>query len=128
MFKGSRSVAIDSSGDLALAGGVNGAAGVYSISQQKVIQHLQTGDGGVTDTLWWGAKAIISSSDGSVKIFENGSEVKSLRSHSGEITAMALHPSGDILASVGVDKSYVLYDLSELKTVSQVFTDSGKYI
>ncbi|KAI9747036.1 MAG: hypothetical protein M1835_002250 [Candelina submexicana] len=119
LFKGSKSVAIDSTGDLALAGGEDGNVGVYSISQRAVIQTLQNGNGGVTDTLWWAGKAVISTTDGSVKIFDNGSEVASLRSHSGEITSLALHPSGEILASVGVDKSYVLYDLSELNAITQ---------
>ncbi|KAI9718397.1 MAG: hypothetical protein M1812_004118 [Candelaria pacifica] len=125
LFSGSRSVAIDSSGDLALAGGVGGTAGVYSISQKVLINTLQTGGGDVTDTLWWGGKAVISSTDGSVKIYENEREVASLRSHSGEVTALSLHPSGEVLASVGVDKSYVLYDLFKPKTIAQVFTDSG---
>jgi pre-mRNA-processing factor 19 len=61
-----------------------------------------------------------------VKIFDvSGAEVASFSSHAGGITALALHPSGEILASVGVDKSYVLYDLSSLKPMSQIFTNSG---
>ena len=42
------------------------------------------------------------------------------------MTALALHPSGDILASVGVDKNYTFYDLASSVQVLQISTDSRK--
>ncbi|KAH0566102.1 hypothetical protein GP486_000493 [Trichoglossum hirsutum] len=126
LYPGAKSIAIDTSGDLSLVGGTDGIAGLYSISQKKLIQVLGGGGGAIIDTVWWGNRAVFSTASGSVKIFDvNGSEIANFNSHAGEVTALALHPSGEILASVGVDKSYVLYDLSSLKPVSQVFTDSG---
>ncbi|KAH0547513.1 hypothetical protein FGG08_000238 [Glutinoglossum americanum] len=126
LYPGSKSIAIDISGDLALVGGTDGIAGLYSISQKRLVQVLNGGDGAIIDMTWWGNRAVFSTSSGTVKIFDvNGAGVASFNSHAGEVTALALHPSGEILASVGVDKSYVLYDLSSLKPVSQVFTDSG---
>lgn len=59
-------------------------------------------------------------------MFENGSEVASFASHAGEVTAISVHPTGDIVASVGIDKSYVLYDLSANSVITQIFTDAGK--
>ena len=47
-------------------------------------------------------------------------------SHAGEVTAITLHPCGDILSSVGVDKSWVTYDLNTGKPVCQVYTESGE--
>ncbi|KAJ5107255.1 hypothetical protein N7456_003930 [Penicillium angulare] len=121
---GGRALSIDSTGDLALVGGADGAVGVYSISQKALVQTLKT-DGPVTDATWAGNKAVVGSATGSVKVFENGSETASFTSHAGEVTAVAVHATGDIVASVGVDKSYVLYDLSTNSVINQNFTDSA---
>ncbi|KAJ5946276.1 hypothetical protein N7454_003115 [Penicillium verhagenii] len=125
LYPGSRALSIDSTGDLALFGGADGVVGVYSLSQKTVVQTLKT-DGPVTDATWAGNKAIVGSATGTVKVFENGSEVASFASHAGGVTATAVHATGDIVASVGVDKSYVLYDLATNTVITQVFTDSGK--
>ncbi len=117
-------MSVNASGDLALLGGSDGIAGVFSISQNKLVQELPIGSP-VTDTLWAGSKAIVGTSSGIVKAFENGVEVSSFSGHSGAVTALALHPSGDILASVGVDKSYIFYDLTSSVQAFQISTDSG---
>ncbi|KAI9816825.1 MAG: hypothetical protein M1827_001470 [Pycnora praestabilis] len=123
-YPGSRSLSIDASGDLVLFGGTDGIAGIYSLSQDKIVQALKGGSGAITDTLWIDGKSAISTENGLIKIFENGTEIANLSAHAGEVRALALHPSQEILASVGVDKSYVLYDLSSLNAVSQVFSDA----
>jgi pre-mRNA-processing factor 19 len=117
-------LSVNSTGELALVGGVDGIVGVYSLTQKAVVQTLKT-DGPVTDVTWAGNKAIVGSATGSVKVFENGSEVASFASHAGEVTALAVHATGDIVASVGVDKSYVLYDLTTSTAITQIFTDAA---
>ncbi|KAJ5677753.1 uncharacterized protein N7477_003386 [Penicillium maclennaniae] len=124
LYPGGRALSVNSAGELALVGGVDGVVGVYSLTQKAVVQTLKT-DGPVTDATWAGNKAVVGSATGSVKVFENGSEIASFASHAGEVTALALHATGDIVASVGVDKSYVLYDLSTNAAITQVFTDSA---
>lgn len=124
LFPGARSLSADESGDLVLLGGDNGVAGVYSVSQNKVVQELEVGSGAVTDAIWAGARAIVSTSSGVIKIFEDGAEISSFNGHRGKVTALALHPSGDILASVGTDKSYILYDLASYTQATQVYTDA----
>lgn len=99
--------------------------GVYSLTQKSVVQTLKT-DGPVTDAKWAGEKAVVGSATGSIKVFENGSEVASFKAHAGEVTAVAVHATGDIVASVGVDKSYVIYDLATNTVASQIFTGAGK--
>jgi WD40 repeat protein len=64
---------------------------------------------------------------GAVKCFENGAEIGQLGSHAGAATSLAMHPSGQILASTGVDKSFIFYDLSNMKVASHIYTESGKY-
>ena len=125
---GAKSLSLDASGDLALIGGATGVAGVFSISQNKILHELfEVGSvGGVTDSLWAGSLAVFATSAGLVKIFENGSEVASYHKHAGKVTALAIHPSEQILASVGVDKSYVLYDLTTSAPAMQIFTNSSK--
>ncbi|KAJ6144948.1 hypothetical protein N7470_008843 [Penicillium chermesinum] len=124
LYPGGHTLAVNNTGELALVGGPDGLAGVYSLPQKSVVQTLKI-DGAVTDALWAGDKAVIGSATGSVKVFENGNEVVSFSSHAGEVTAVALHATGDIIASVGVDKSYVLYDLSQNRVITQIFTDSA---
>ncbi|KAJ5140246.1 hypothetical protein N7448_003654 [Penicillium atrosanguineum] len=126
LYPGGRALSVNSTGELALVGSVDGVVGVYSLTQKAVVQTFNT-DGPVTDATWAGNKAVVGSATGSVKVFENGSEVASFASHAGEVTALAVHATGDIVASVGVDKSYVLYDLSTNTAITQIFTDSGKY-
>lgn len=101
-------------------------AGLYSISQNKLVQSLQGGSGAITHVLWWNNRPVIATASGTVKIFDGSSEVASFSSHAGGVTALALHPCGEILASVGEDKSYVFYDLSNLRPITQIYTDSGK--
>ncbi|KAI9842159.1 MAG: hypothetical protein M1837_007446 [Sclerophora amabilis] len=124
LYPGSKSIAIDPSGDLALIGGSDGIAGVYSFSQQQILHALKGSNGAVTDVLWWGNKAVFATAGGAVNIFDNGSNVATFTAHAGGVSAIAMHPSGEILASVGVDKSYVFYDLSNLKPITQVFSDT----
>ena len=80
----------------------------------------------VTDSLWAGNRIVTGTSAGTVKIFEDGNEIASFSGHAGEVTGLAVHASGDILASVGVDKSYILYDLTSFAQSLQIFTNSGK--
>lgn len=126
MYPGGKSLSVDSTGELALVGGVDGIAGVYSISKQQVVQTLKV-DGPVSDAVFAGPKAVVASATGSVKIFENGAETASFASHAGEATAVAVHPTGDIVGSVGVDKSYVLYDVATSSVVAQVYGSAGEF-
>jgi pre-mRNA-processing factor 19 len=86
---------------------------------------LKGGGGSISGGVWAGSKAVISTSVGRVKVFEGQEEMASFGAHAGEVSAVALHPSGDMAASVGVDKSYVLYDLSASSVATQVYSDSG---
>ena len=123
-FPGSQNVALDASGDLVLFGGRDGKAGIFSIRQDKLVQEFQI-NSPITDVLWVGGKTALATSAAAVKIFENGVEAFTFSGHAGEVTALALHPSGEILASVGVDKTYIFYDLTSLAQALQVITDSG---
>ncbi|KAL4889626.1 hypothetical protein BDV59DRAFT_116002 [Aspergillus ambiguus] len=121
---GGKALSVNASGDLALVGGADAVAGIFSLSQKQVLQQLQV-DGPVTDAVWAGEKAVVASSTGSVKVFENGSEVASFSSHAGAATALAVHATGDIVASVGADKSYVLYDLTTNSVITQTYSDAS---
>ncbi|KAI9894427.1 MAG: hypothetical protein M1814_003185 [Vezdaea aestivalis] len=123
MYPGCHTLAVDESGELALFGGSDGVAGVYSFAEKKLLGALKGDGGAVTDTAWFGEHAIISTAKGSLKIFKEGKETSSLKAHSGPITGLAMHPSGEILASVGEDKSYVFYDLVSPSVVSQVYSN-----
>lgn len=123
LYPGSIAVSIDESGDLALFGGADGVAGVYSLSQQKLVYTLKAGTA-VTATTWWGSKAVVGTSAGTVKIFEDGNEIAQLGSHAGAVSSVSLHPSGAILATAGIDKRFIFHDLSTFKPVSEVYTEA----
>ena len=126
LCSGATALSVDQSGELALFGGSDGAGGLFSLTEKRVIASLSV-DGAITDTAWVGQNAAIATSTGVVKIFDsNGNETASFSSHAGAVTALAGHPTGDILASVGVDKSYVMYDLTTNAAITQVFSDAGK--
>jgi len=122
LYPGATSLAINEAGELVIFGGSEGTAGVYSVPQAKVLQSFQAG-GAITDAVWYQSQPVVSTSSGAVKIL--GSEETTFTSHAGAANALALHPCGDILASTGVDKSFVFYDLVGRKAVTQVYTDSG---
>jgi pre-mRNA-processing factor 19 len=124
LYPGLTSLAVNEAGQLIIVGGKDGVAGVYSISDNKLQQSYKAG-GVITDAVWYGSQPIVSSSSGNVKIF--GSDETTFTSHAGSANALALHPSGDILASVGIDKSFVFYDLPGGRAVNQVYTDSGMF-
>ncbi len=126
LYSGARSIPLDTSGDLALVGGANGTAGVYSISQKKVLHELEVGSDAITDAIWIDGRAVFATSSGHVRITQDGNSVLTFKAHSGVVTALALHPCKEILASVGSDKSYVFYDLNSLTQAYQVYTDSSK--
>lgn len=121
LYPGASALAVDKTGQLVLVGGSDGIAGVYSISENEVEQSFKAG-AAVTDVAWVGSSPVVSTSSGAVKVF--GDLATTFTSHAGSANALALHPSGDILASVGVDKSFVFYDLHGGKAVAQVYTDS----
>ncbi|KAF2490084.1 Prp19-domain-containing protein [Lophium mytilinum] len=123
LYPGSSIVSIDKEKDLALFGGADGVAGVYSVSQKQVVNALKCGSA-VTATAWWGSRQVVATSAGAVKVFEDGAEVAQLGSHAGSATSLALHPSGDILASTGVDKSFIFYDLTSMKVALHIYTDT----
>jgi pre-mRNA-processing factor 19 len=116
-------VSLDPSGNLALFGGSQGTAGVFSTSEQKVVQVLQVGSA-VTATAWWGSRPVVATAAGTIKIFEDGNEIAQVGSHAGAVTSLSMHPSGAMLASGGADKRVAYYDLSTFQTVSQIYTEA----
>jgi pre-mRNA-processing factor 19 len=122
---GAQSVAVNSEGELAIVGGSAGNVSIYSLADGKTLQVLEVGAGAITDSFWAGDQAVVSTTKGAVKVFANGKELAGFTSHAGAANAVALHPSSEILASVGIDKSFVFYDLPGSKVVTQVYTDSG---
>ncbi|KAI9679027.1 MAG: hypothetical protein M1829_001697 [Trizodia sp. TS-e1964] len=119
------SLALNTTGQLAITGGENGSLEVFSISKNSAIGSIDAESGAITDSLWCGNRAIISTTSGVVKVFENGTPLASFNSHAGQAMALALHPTQYILASVGVDKSYAFYDLRTMKLLTQIFCDSA---
>lgn len=120
----SQASSLDTESDYAAIGGLDGKLDIYSIQGNTVERTLDIGEP-VTATAWTGSKVILATAKGAVKVFDNGSETASFQAHAGAATGISVHPGGRILASVGVDKSFVFYDLESLEQVSRCYTDAG---
>lgn len=109
-----------------MLGGTDGVAGVYSVRDGNITSTMKSEGAAISNGIWAGDKIVISTTSGAVKIFEGQNEISNFQAHSGSVTALTLHPSGDIFASASDDKSYVIYDIESSKVLTQVFTDSGR--
>ena len=120
-------MALDKSGDKVLVGTKSGNAKVVSLSKEDAVRTLGSFKGAITAVLWCGTSCVLASSTGSLQVYDEEREIFSISQHSDAITALAIHPSGRILASVGLDMSLIFYDLSKAVPVAQVFTDCGSF-
>ncbi|KAI1339396.1 cell cycle control protein [Xylariaceae sp. FL0016] len=111
-------------GGYAAASGLTGDVAIYSIEADKVERSLKVNEP-VTDSIWEGSKVIFATAKGSVKVFENGSEIVSFSEHAGPANGLAMHPSQEILASIGSDKSFVFYDLINLQRATRIYTNAA---
>ena len=126
---GSKALALDTGGTLALVGGADGVGAVYSFAGQETTYMLHAGSGTINDSICSTDKeplSILAMSTGEVKMFCQDREGAVLKSHAGPAAALALHPCGELLGSVGDDKSFVFYDLVKEVMISQVYTTARK--
>ncbi|KAG5930417.1 hypothetical protein E4U53_002240 [Claviceps sorghi] len=119
----SQATSIDLSGSYAALGGSKGEAAIYAVEADTLERQLAVNEA-VTSTLWSGSKVFFATSKGNVKVYEAGNETASLSEHAGAVTGVSVHPSGDILGTVGVDKSIILYDLTTMKRASRAYADA----
>lgn len=124
----SRCLALNNDRTTALVGGSDGSAHLYSLDKQEAVLTLSTSGGAVKDgALLDQDNAVIATASGEVQIYSGAKKTSTFKTHAGAANGVAVHPTGEILASVGADKSFVLYDVIGGKTLSQVYTDSGKH-
>lgn len=119
---GLRSIAISQDGQSLLVGGEGSSAHVIS-PDGATVQTFDIQSGSFTAGAWANDIALAGSSSGQVLVFKNGNESGSWR-HNGRVNALAVHPCGQIVASVGADKRFVLYDLSSSLVAAQATTNS----
>jgi len=111
---------------LVLHGQEDGTAVLFDGDEAKAIYSAKNP---VTDGLIWKSNGVVCTLSGEIHIFDKtGAAVKSWRVHAGAAMGISLHPSGSILASVGEDKSYILYNLDTLdsKPAARVFSSTGR--
>lgn len=117
---------VQEEGSYAAISSAQGETAIFSVDEGKVERQLAVNEP-VTDEIWTGTKLIVSTAKGSVKVYDSGKEIASLTEHAGAATALALHPSGDLVASVGADKLVVFYHLESFTPVGRCYTDSGTF-
>jgi len=124
-FTGAKSLAVDETGDFFLCGDSDGSVAVYDLKNGAFTTKSNLAAGAVLDGAWARDKIAVATSSGAVVTAVEGSPEHKFHQHAGAATAIAVHPCGEILASVGVDKSYVLYDLQAGQVLTQIYADSG---
>ena len=123
---GAKTLAVDETGDFFLTGDSDGNVAVYDLKQGAFTTRSNLGAGAVLSGTWVSDKTAVATSSGAVVVAAEGNVQAKFQQHAGAATAVAGHPCGDLLASVGVDKSYILYDLQHNKILTQIFSDKGK--
>lgn len=127
-FTGAKSLAVDETGDFFLTGDSDGTVGIYDLKQDAFTTRSNLSAGGINHGAWARDSAVVATASGAVVVTQEGAVKAKFQQHAGAATAVATHPSGELLASVGVDKSLVLYDLQSGKVLTQIFSDAGKSI
>jgi len=123
-FTGAKTLASDHTGDLFLCGDSDGTMAVYDLQQGAFTTRSNLGAGAILGGAWCNDKQAVSTSSGVVAVSQEGAVQAKFQQHAGEATALAAHPSGELLVSVGSDKSYIVYDLSSMQVATQVFGDT----
>jgi pre-mRNA-processing factor 19 len=126
-FAGAKYLAADSTGDFFLTGDSDGTMGVYDLAQGAFTTRSSLGAGAILGGAWANDKQTLCTSNGTVVVAQDGAVQGKFQQHAGAATALACHPSGELLVSVGFDKSYIVYDLSTIQVLTQVFGDVGKF-
>ena len=117
-------ISVSKENNLALVGSKRGGACTVQ-SPDGTVAEVVPGSVPITAGVWIGSRIALGTSTGKVQIVENGRELASFSAHSGSIAGMALHASGDILASASSDRTYALYDVESNQLLTQVQTSSG---
>ena len=125
-FTGAKALAVDETGESFLCGDSDGTIGIYDLNTASFTTRSNLGAGAITHGTWASDRAVVTTSSGAVVVAQEGNTVAKFHQHAGAATAVAAHPCGDVVASVGVDKSYVLYDLQSARVLTQIYADSGK--
>ncbi|KAF4119817.1 pre-mRNA-processing factor 19 [Geosmithia morbida] len=118
-----QATSLDTRGTTAAIGGLKGDLAMYLFDSDKLGQQLSVGEP-VTASLTTEIGVVCATAQGSVKVYQGDSLTAEASEHAGPATGLSLHPAGQILASVGSDKSIVFYDLASTKRISRAYTDS----
>jgi pre-mRNA-processing factor 19 len=128
-------LAVDTAGELALVGGAEGQAVIWSIARGEVYQKIEGVQGAtITDGAFAKDKIVMGTSVGDVKVYDTANTTQTVHEFAAngeahtansKVAALAVHPSGEIVASVGIDGSIIFYDIASLKQVAKVNSRNG---
>jgi len=116
--------------DLILSGGVDTQTLVFSLSANKIVNTFGEHKKAVVDVMFHPAHniAFSTSADGTAKVWplqKGKKSVYTVTTHNADVTACALHATGDYWATSSLDNSWAFHDISNNRTVAQVQADAG---
>lgn len=115
---------VNEAGTSALVGGKTGDVRIVNDGSDAVVDIVSGGEP-VTAGAWVGFRVAVGTASGKVKIFDGDQESMEFHPHAEDVTGLAVHPGGHLLASASLDKSYTIYDLESHTILTQVSTTSG---
>ncbi|CCJ30675.1 unnamed protein product, partial [Pneumocystis jirovecii] len=111
------SIAVAQQGTMILVASKN-IVKIYRDMDENPAYSLECGKDEITCGLWMNELPIIASSTGFIYIYTSlDGNTKKISTHQSKVTAIALHPSGGLLASVTVDGEWAFHDLYTEQTV-----------
>nr|POF14336.1 pre-mrna-processing factor 19 [Quercus suber] len=124
-FTGASFLAADKSGELFSCGDSDGTLGIFDLKQATFTTRSNLGAGALLAGTWANDKAVVATSTGSVVVSQEGAVQSKFQQHAGAATAVAAHPCGDLVASVGEDKSYIIRTDKTLVLTTVAFHPDG---
>ncbi|KAI8319053.1 WD40 repeat-like protein, partial [Martensiomyces pterosporus] len=130
---------LDSSGDLALTGGLDNHAEVYSRKRDQTLATIKGHTKKVTAALWINGggldqQIITASADKSIRIWqpkpansEEGTDIRSIgwtklhiiKEHTAEVVGLSVHPCGEYFASAAADGTWAVHSLNGETVISE---------
>lgn len=121
------SIAVAQQGTMILVASKN-IVKIYRDMDENPAYSLECGKDEITCGLWMNELPIIASSTGFIYIYTSlDGNTKKISTHQSKVTAIALHPSGGLLASVTVDGEWAFHDLYTEQTVLKNRENTGMF-
>ncbi|KAG4306053.1 hypothetical protein PORY_000041 [Pneumocystis oryctolagi] len=112
-------IAVNKQGTMVLVAS-NNILKIYCDMDESPTYSLECDENEITCGLWINDLPVVANANGTIYIYTSlGGNTKKISTHQSKVTAIALHPSEDLLASVTADGEWAFHDLQNDQTVAK---------